>query len=234
VEDGLLLYSVKFILKPHISIDDSGLDLLSLTPEGKIVLSLKHGKHMYSELKFETGLSDRWLWTKLKELESAGIVRKDQRWYSLAEDLKVSSYELSLYMSFQAKRLADELARMRSVRAIVLFGAVPQGSAAEYSDIDIIVIVEAPTEKTKEKVLSKISKLELDYHLTIDPIIMDEDDFLANVQLDEGGIFYGIAEGFEVMHDKTKKLGQLLANRVDEVRRTHERLEEGGIWLRVR
>jgi len=210
------------------------MDLISLTPEGRIILSLKHGKHAYSELKFETGLSDRWLWTKLKELESAGIVEKDQRWYGLAKDLKVSPYELSLYMSFQARRLADELARTRSVKAVVLFGGVPKGNATEYSDIDMIVIVEAPTEKTKEKVLSRISKLELDYHLTIDPIIMDEDDFLANVQLDEGGIFYGIAEGFEVLHDKTKKLGQLLTNRVAEVRRTHERLEEGGIWLRVR
>ena len=27
------------------------MDLVSLTPEGRIVLTLKHGKHTYSELK---------------------------------------------------------------------------------------------------------------------------------------------------------------------------------------
>ena len=52
------------------------MELVSLTPEGRIVLTLRHGKHTYSELKLETGLSDRWLAIKLGELEGEGVVEK--------------------------------------------------------------------------------------------------------------------------------------------------------------
>ncbi|MFW6111289.1 MAG: hypothetical protein ACOC6H_04555 [Thermoproteota archaeon] len=57
------------------------MELVSLTPEGRIVLALKHGKHTYSQLKFETGLSDRWLSIKPGDLETREVVEKEERWY---------------------------------------------------------------------------------------------------------------------------------------------------------
>ena len=210
------------------------MELVSLSPEGRIVLTLKHGKHIYSELKLETGLSDRWLTIKLEELESGGVVEKNGRWYGLGEELAISAYELSLYMSSQAKRMAGELAKLPFVRAIILFGGVAQKNAHEYSDLDMIIVVSESVDKVKKEVISEISKLESKYHITIEPLILAEEDFLDNVYSHEGGIIYGLAEGCEVLIDKTGELAKILHNRVEEIKRSHDYLEEARIWLKVK
>lgn len=210
------------------------MELVSLSPEGRIVLTLKHGKHTYSELKLETGLSDRWLAIKLKELEGGGVVEKDGKWYGLSGELGVSAYELSLYMRLQAKRMAGELAKLHFVRAIVLFGGVAQKKAREYSDLDMIIVVGEAVDRVKKEVVSKISRLESKYHITIEELILAEEDFLDNVHSREGGLIYGIAEGFEVLVGKTGELAQILHERVKEIKRNCDYLEEGRIWLKVK
>lgn len=210
------------------------MELISLTPEGKVALVLSHGKHTYKELKMETGLSDRWLTVKLRELESAGIIKKSGRWYGLAKKLNFSAYELSLYMNFQAKRMAREIAKLPFVKAIFLFGGVAQKRANELSDLDMIIVVDGPVEKVKKKVMSKISELEMEYHIMIEPLVFTEEDFLDNVHSSEGGVIYGVAEGFEVLVDKTGELAKILQNRVEEIRRSHEYLSEVRIWLKTK
>ena len=210
------------------------MELASLTPEGRIVLTLKHGKHTYSELKLETGLSDRWLTIKLKELEGKGVVEKSGKWYALGEDRHVSAYELSLYMSFQAKRMAGELAKLPFVRSIILFGGVAQKNAHEYSDLDMIIVVSESVDKVKMEVISEISKLESKHHITIEPLILAEEDFLDNVYSREGGIIYGVAEGYEVLVDKTGEFAEILHNRIEEIKRSHYYLEEERIWLKAK
>ena len=210
------------------------MELISLSPEGRIILTLKHGKHTYSELKLETGLSDRWLAIKLKELESGGLVEKDGKWYGLSGELGVSAYELSLYMRLQAKRMAGELAKLHFVRAIILFGGVAQKKAHEYSDLDMIIVVGGSVDKVKEEVMSKISRLESKYHIMIEPLILAEEDFLDNVRSHEGGIIYGIAEGFEVLVDKTGEFAQILRDRVKEIKHNCDYLKEARIWLKVK
>lgn len=209
------------------------MNLISLTSEGMVILTLKHGKHTYSELRFETGLSDRWLTIKLNELENREVLEKDGKWYGLAGDFTVSAYELSLYMVSQARRLAGELSRLRSVQAIILFGSVPKKEAHEYSDLDMIIVVNEQVEKVRERVVSKISELERRHHLTIEPIILSTEDFLTNILSDETGIVYGVAEGFEVLAAKGGKLTQILRERVEKIKRTHEYLEEVRIWLKA-
>jgi len=209
-------------------------ELVSLTPEGRIILALKHGKHTYSELRLETGLSDRWLTIKLEELEGGGVVEKRGRWYGLSGELDVSAYELSLYLRFQAKRMAGELARLRFVRAIILFGGVAQNDAHEYSDLDMVIVVSESVDEVKREVLSQISNVESKYHITIEPLILAEEDFLDNVYSHEGGIIYGVAEGCEVLVDKTGELAKILYDRVEEIKRSHDYLEEARIWLRVK
>jgi len=209
-------------------------ELVSLTPEGRIVLTLKHGKHTYGELRLETALSDRWLTIKLRELEGRGVVERSGKWYGLSGEVVVSGYELSLYMGFQAKRMAGELAKLRFVRAIVLFGGVARKNAHEYSDLDMIVVVSAPVEKVREEVVSKISELELKYHITIEPLVLAEGDFLDNIHSHEGGIIFGVAEGFEVLVDKTGEFTQILHDRIEEIERNHDYLKEVRIWLKVK
>jgi len=210
------------------------LELVSLSPEGRIVLTLKHGKHIYSELKLETELSDRWLAIKLGELEGEGVVEKSGKWYSLKQEIPVSAYELSLYMISQAKQMVGELANLRFVEAVILFGSVAQKNAQEYSDLDMIIVVSESVDKVKMEVISEISKLESKYHLTIEPLILAEEDFLDNVYSHEGGIIYGLAEGCEVLIDKTGELAKILHNRVEEIKRSHDYLEEARIWLKVK
>ena len=232
---SLALLSKVFIRgATYCSEEVNRLELVSLSPAGRIVLTLKHGKHTYSELKFETGLSDRWLTIKLGELERGGVVEKDGRWYGLTGKLTVSAYELSLYLIRQAKRMAAELARLYFVRTIILFGGVAQKNAHEYSDLDMIIVMSEPVNKVKGEVISEISKQESKYHLTIEPLILAKEDFLDNVYSHEGGVVYGLAEGYELLVDKTGELAEILHNRVEEIKRSHDYLEEARIWLKVK
>ncbi len=208
--------------------------LVSLTPEGRIVLTLKHGQHTYSELRLETGLSDRWLTVKLGELGGEGVVEKSGKWYGLKQEIKVSTCELSWYMISQAKQMVRGLANLHFVRAVILFGSVAQKKASEYSDLDLMIVVDEPYDVVKKGIMSSISRLESSYHITIEPLILVEEDFLDNVYSDEGGIIYGVAEGFEVLVDKTGKLGKILRDRVEEIRNSHDYLVEERIWLKVR
>jgi len=208
-------------------------NLVSLTPEGMVILTLKHGRHSYSELRFETGLSDRWLTIKIRELENGNVLERNGKWYGLKSDFIVSPFELSLYTISQARHLASELSRLHSVQTIILFGSVPKKDANEYSDLDLIIVVEEDVGKAKERVISKISELERRYHLTVEPIILSTEDFLVNIRSNEAGIVYGVAEGFEVLSDKGRKLTRILNERVEEIRKTREYVDEGRIWLKA-
>jgi len=230
----LALLSKVFIMRSSSLKNRPEMELVSLTSAGKILLSLNHGKHIYSQLKFETELSDRWLTIKLEELEAEGIIKKSGRWYGLSRKLNASAYELSLYMHYQAKRMARELAKLHCIRTVILFGGVAQYNAHEYSDLDMIIVVSNRTHKVKEKVTSAVSKLESKYHVMIESLILSEQDFLDNVFSHEGSIIYGIAEGSEILIDKTGKLAEISYNRAEEIKRTHDYLEEERIWLRAR
>ena len=244
VGERMVIYvvSVSFALLSKVFIRDAAyypeevekLELVSLSVEGRILLTLNHGKHTYSELKLETGLSDRWLTIKLKELESGGVVKKSGKWYGLGRKLVILSYELSLYMISQAKRMASELAKLYYVRAIILFGGVAQKNAHEYSDLDMIIVVSESADKVKKEVMSEISKLESKYHFTIEPLVLAKEDFLDNVYSYEGGIVYGVAEGYEVLVDKTGEFAKIMHNRVEEIKRSHDYLEKARIWLKVK
>jgi predicted nucleotidyltransferase len=123
---------------------------------------------------------------------------------------------------------------LRFVKAVILFGSAAQKNAGEYSDLDMIIVVGEPYDRVKKEIMSEISRLESNYHITIEPLILGKEDFLDNVYSREGGIVYGVAEGFEVLVDKNGEFGKVLRNRVEEIRRSHDYLEEEGIWLKVR
>ncbi len=137
-------------------------------------------------------------------------------------------------MISQAKQMASELANLLFVRAVILFGSVAQKKASEYSDLDMIIVVNEPYDRVKKGIMSSISRLESNYHITIEPLILVEEDFLDNVYSGEGGIIYGVAEGFEVLVDKTGEFGKILRDRVEEIRLSHDYLVEERIWLKVR
>lgn len=208
------------------------MELVSLTPEGRVLLTLHHGQHLYSELKFETGLSDRWISKKLGELVDDGLIKKVGRWYGLDGSLSVSGYELNLYLRTQAMRIANELAEEDSVDAVILFGSLARGVAHEYSDIDLIIVVDGL--EGKQKIRGMIPGLESRYHFTIEPLVFSLRDFRDNLESQSGGIIYGVAEGYRVLHDSAGEVSDILEKRVEEIKGSHEYIEDVRIWVKTR
>lgn len=208
------------------------MELVSLTPEGRVLLTLHHGQHLYSELKFETGLSDRWISKKLGELVDDGLIKKVGRWYGLDGLLSVSGYELNLYLRTQAMRIANELAEEDSVDAVILFGSLARGVAHEYSDIDLIIVVDGL--EGKQKVRGMIPGLESRYHFTIEPLVFSFRDFRDNLESQSGGIIYGVAEGYRVLYDSAGEVSDILEKRVEEIKGSHEYIEDVRIWVKTR
>lgn len=208
------------------------MELVSLTPEGRVLLTLHHGQHLYSELKFETGLSDRWISKKLGELVDDGLIKKVGRWYGLDGLLSVSGYELNLYLRTQAMRIANELAEEDSVDAVILFGSLARGVAHEYSDIDLIIVVDGL--EGKQKIRGMIPGLESRYHFTIEPLVFSLRDFRDNLESQSGGIIYGVAEGYRVLYDSAGEVSDILEKRVEEIKGSHEYIEDVRIWVKTR
>lgn len=208
------------------------MELVSLTPEGRVLLTLHHGQHLYSELKFETGLSDRWISKKLGELVDDGLIKKVGRWYGLDGLLSVSGYELNLYLRTQAMRITNELAEEDSVDAVILFGSLARGVAHEYSDIDLIIVVDGL--EGKQKVRGMIPGLESRYHFTIEPLVFSFRDFRDNLESQSGGIIYGVAEGYRVLYDSAGEVSDILEKRVEEIKGSHEYIEDVRIWVKTR
>jgi hypothetical protein len=111
---------------------------------------------------------------------------------------------------------------------------VAQKKACELSDLDMIIVVGEPVVDVKKEVVSEISKLESMYHIMIEPLTLAADDFLDNVHSDQGGIVYGLAEGYDVLFDRTGEFAKILRDRVEEIKRSHDYLEEAGIWLKIK
>ena len=96
-----------------------------------------------------------------------------------------------------------------------------------------MIIVNKAADKTKKIVDAKILELESKFHQPIEPLILTMDDFLATVNSSERGIIYGLAEGCEVLTDKTNgELTKVLHNRIKEIMDTHEYLKEEEIWVK--
>jgi hypothetical protein len=65
-------------------------------------------------------------------------------------------------------------------------------------------------------------------------LILAEEDLLDNLRSDEGGIVYGLAEGYRVLFDRTGRISGILGERIKEVKRSHVHLEGEGIWLKTK
>jgi len=97
----------------------------------------------------------------------------------------------------------------------------------------MLIVVDHDVEKARRQVASKISEFEKRFHLTVEPLLLSTRDFLANIRSQDAGIVYGIAEGFEILASKRAALRVILRERVEEIRKTRQYLEEGRIWLKA-
>ncbi len=209
-----------------------------LTPEGRIILTLEHGSHLYGQLKRETTLSDRWLMKKLDELKRVGIIKRKAGWYKLAKPPAIHPYERSLYRrTLQLPQAMDHLLkRCPYIQAIVLYGSTADGTCGPRSDADLLIVVKnKPLAGAKGEIIECATELELTLHINIEPLVLSVDDYLSDVSSMEGGIVYGITSAYEVLYDRTRgELTRVLHDRAEEIQRDYIYL--GGVrqWVRAK
>lgn len=210
--------------------------LTKLTPEGRIILTLEHGCHTYGELRRETRLSDRWLIRKLSELKRRAVIKKTGRWYGLAKEFPVSPYERALYRRTELSQAVNYLTeKCPQILAIVLYGSTAKATCTLTSDVDLLIVVEKTKRihEVRERIEEAANDLFFMFHINFEPLVLTADDFLANLASKEGGIIYGIANGYEMLYDRVgDKLTNRLSERISQIKCGHECLEEHGIWLK--
>ena len=209
-----------------------------LTPEGRIILTLEHGCHLYSQLQRETKLSDRWLMKKLDELKRARIIKRGAGWYKLAKPPAIHPYERSLYRrTLQLPQAVDHLLeRCPYIQAIILYGSTADDTCGPRSDADLLIVVkDKPLAEARGEIIECANELELTLHINIEPLVLSVQDYLSDVSSTEGGIIYGITSAYEVLYDRTRgEVTRALHNRAEEIRQNYTYLESVRQWVRVK
>ena len=207
------------------------MNLIQLTPEGKIVMELADCAKSYTELKRLTRLSDRWLSKKLKELAAAGVVELRDNRYGLAkldiiynDPLALGYLKARMTPLSKARLIGEELGRNHRVQAVILFGSVAKDRATEESDLDLMMITEAGVELNEE-----IYKLAFKYDLPIEATFMSFDELLSHVQA-KTTFLLGVLEGYEVLYDRAG-IGNILSFLKVEVEGRFFYDEEAGAWI---
>jgi len=208
--------------------------LVEATPEEKIAMALIESPKTYSELKFATALSDRWLSKKLKELSSAGLIEHYENRYRLKNPMEIISAD-PIFAQFlqrrvslmtKAKLIAEEMSRNEPVVAVILFGSVARGEDTAESDIDILVVTEVEVE---EPLNNTIYDLMFKYDVPVEAIFLTYDDLIINLHA-KTTFSFGLLEGYQVLYDRGG-VENLLSMKKKEIQRHWIYDEEAGAWI---
>ena len=99
---------------------------------------------------------------------------------------------------------AKLLGELPGIVKVVLFGSRARGDFSGSSDMDILVVVEGIA--AKDKVVSTLHDLELEYDVPLAPVIMTENEYRIGVRLGSGFLENVGREGM-VLHE-TERWGQ--------------------------
>ena len=212
------------------------MSMVELTPEGKIVRALIEGPKSYSELRSATGLSDRWLSLKLREMREANLIERVNGRYLLrdlslieVDPLFASSLREEDSLRTKAKLIAHEMSKNEGVLAVILFGSLAKGKASEESDIDLLIITEGV--EIEESLYDRIYDLMFKYDVPIDAIFMTLDDLLMNLAM-KTSFLLGVLSGYEVLFDREGIRALLSVGR--RFLRDWVYDEEAGAWIQRR
>lgn len=211
--------------------------LVEITPEGKIIAALIESPKGYSELKSSTGLSDRWLSRKLKELSFAGLIEHYGNRYQLKEPSEIIAANPVFAQFLQgeasliakAKLIVEEMSRNEGIVAIILFGSAAKGKAAEDSDIDLLVVTEGEMEETLNDL---VYKLMFKYNVPVETIFLTYDDLIVNLQA-KTTFSFGLLEGYKVLFDRGG-VNTLLGIKRKGIEDNWIYDEEAGAWFQKR
>lgn len=213
------------------------LKLIEITPEGEIVAALIERPKGYGELKNTTGLSDRWLSKKLKELTSLGLVEHYENRYRLKNPAGIIGADLVFAQFLQtrvsldtkAQLIAEEISRNEQVVAVILFGSLARGEATEESDIDMLVVTEREME---DELNDAVYRLMFKYDVPVEAVFLTYEDLLINLQA-KTMFSFGLLEGYKVVYDRGG-VENLLSIKKEEIKKEWVYDEEAGAWFQKR
>lgn len=180
--------------------------LVEITAEGRIVAALIEGPKSYAGLKSATGLSDRWLSKKLKELSSSGLVEHHGKNYQLKNPAEIIDADpvFAQYLhgkasqKVKARLIAEEISRNERVVAVILFGSVAKEQATEGSDIDLLVVTEVEME---EQLNNIVYDLMFKHDIPVEAVFLTYEDLIINLQA-KTTFSFGLLEGYQTFYDR--------------------------------
>ncbi len=208
--------------------------LVEITPEGKIVAALIKGPQSYGKLKSMTGLSDRWLSKKLKELSSLRLIEHHGSNYRLqspteivdADPVFAQYIQREVPLKVKAGLIAEEISQNAQVVAVILYGSLAKEQATEESDIDLLVI----TEKDIEDQLNvMVYNLMFKHDAPVEAVFLTYDDLVINLQA-KTAFSFGLLEGYQILYDRGG-LESMLSIRKKEIQEDWFYDEEAQAWI---
>lgn len=113
------------------------LKLSKFTPEGRIIHVLSSGEKSFSELIKETGLSERGLTIKLKELLQLGLVKLNDKGYHVDRE-RLNNILAASYKEITWIAAYEIVENHPKVLSVVLYESTAKGKTHEESDVDLV------------------------------------------------------------------------------------------------
>ena len=202
------------------------LTLFQPSPEGKIIHALSSEEKSFSELVKITGLSERWLSLKLKELIFLGAVRHGDNRYRIDHERLHALLNPSLkdYAWMATYEIVKEHPQ---VLCVLLFGSVAKGKIHEESDVDLLVVAEEPLDLSQDEY-----EISMKFKVQFEIVTMDVREFLAILHL-KSSLLFGILEKYVILFDRAG-ITTLLKTTMKEIKDAWHHNEDEELWLKTR
>jgi predicted nucleotidyltransferase len=115
---------------------------------------------------------------------------------------------------------------------VVLFGSIVKGNFTNSSDIDVLVVCEAPIKdwRARDKMILELTEdTELKYATPVHMILVSRDEISGAIE-SVYPLMLEIYEANEIIYDKDNFFRQLLEDFEKNIRQLHAKKIEEGVW----
>jgi predicted nucleotidyltransferase len=116
--------------------------------------------------------------------------------------------------------------------SIVLFGSIVKGNFTSTSDIDVLVVCEAPIKdwRARDKMILELTEeIELKYATPIHMTLMGKDEISQAID-SVYPLMLEIYDANEIVYDENNFFGRLLKYFEENIQRLHAKKIEEGVW----
>ena len=202
------------------------LKLFAFTPEGRIVRALSSGEKSFSELVKATGLSERWLSIKLKQLLQLGVVKLSGNGYQVDHE-KLHAVLIPSLKDTAWIAAYEIVEKHPQVLSVLLYGSIAKGKTHEESDIDLLVISENPLNLSDDEY-----EISMKYGVAFEITSVALTEFLAMLHF-KSALLFGILEGYDVLFDRAG-ITTLLKIFMKDIYKNWRYNRDEELWLKLR